>query len=217
MDQARDALFHADHPYLVALVGAFNTGKSTIVNALVGEPVLETGATPTTNKIAIIRYGPAMQRSVAGEVETIFYPAPMLEHISLVDTPGLESVFTAHDEVTRLFLHRADMVLFVMLATQAMSATNIDYLQSLRAYGKRVIIAVNQVDMLDSEEARTIKDFVADQSKATLGFVPQVWMLSARLAIQAQASKPRDEALWQASGFDQIERFINDALNDAIR
>ncbi len=217
MEQARDALFHADHPFLIVLVGAFNTGKSSMINALIGQPVLPIGATPTTHKIAIVRHGPALEHVEAGAVETVFAPAALLEQVSLVDTPGLESVFKEHDEVTRLFLHRADMVLLVMLATQAMSASSVESLQSLRAYGKRVIIAVNQIDALDDDEQKTLQTFIAEQSKASLGFTPPIWMLSARLALEAEQTSPRDEALWQASGFTQLEQYITDALGDKAR
>src|SRR5260221_3048986 len=217
MDQARDALFHADHPFLIVLVGAFNAGKSSIINALIGQPVLEVGATPTTTKIAILRHGPDVQRLQAGEVETVFDPSPLLERVSLVDTPGLESVFKQHDEVTQRFLHRADMVLLVMPATQAMSAKNVEYMQSLRTYGKRVIIVVNQTDALDADEQKTLKDFVAEQSKLNLGFVPPIWMVSARLAIEAQQATPRNEELWQASDFEQVEQYINETLGDLTR
>src|SRR5512140_976710 len=138
MNQARDALFHADHPFLIALIGAFNTGKSSLINALIGKSILDVGAIPTTTKIAILRHGPSIQRSQSGDVATIFYPAPLLEQVSLVDTPGLASVVKTHGEVTRRVLHRADLVLMVMMATQAMSASDVEYLRSLRAYGKRV-------------------------------------------------------------------------------
>ncbi len=217
LDQARDALFHADHPFLVVLIGPFNSGKSSIINALIGERVLDVGATPTTSKIAILRHGEDVQRLQSGEVETVFYPAPLLERVSLVDTPGLESVFTAHDEVTRRFLHRADVVLLVMLATQAMSASNVEYLQSLRAYGKRMIMVINQIDAVEPEEQKPLRDFVADQSKLGLGFVPPIWMVSSRQAAEATQSQPRNEELWKASGFDEIERFLDETVSDAAR
>jgi small GTP-binding protein len=217
MEQARDALFHTDHPYLIVLVGAFNTGKSSLINALIGEPVLGVGATPTTTKIAILRHGPAAQRMNAGQVDTIFHPSPLLERVSLVDTPGLDSVFKGHDEITRRFLHRADIVLLVMMATQAMSASNVNYLQSLRDYGKRIIVVVNQIDLLEPEEQATIRDFVAEQGKTQLGITPEVWMLSARRALEAYKTTPRDEALWTESGFAQVETFINKVLSDSER
>jgi len=217
MDQARDALFHADNPFLIVLVGAFNTGKSSIVNALLGEAVLGVGPTPTTDRIIIMRQGPSVQRVASAEVDTVFHPSPLLERVSLVDTPGLESIFTGHDETTRRFLHRADIVLLVMLATQAMSQSNSEYLQALRTYGKRIILVVNQIDLLDSEERATLKNFVIQQGKAQLGAMPEVWMVSAKLAMQAAQKTPRDPALWDDSGFAQIESFITDALSDSAR
>jgi small GTP-binding protein len=217
MEQARDALFHADHPYLIVLMGAFNTGKSSLINALVNAPIMEIGATPTTNRIAIVRHGPALQRSQAGEHETIFLPHPLLEKVSVVDTPGLDSVFKGHDDTTRKFLHRADLVILVMLATQAMSASNVEYLLSLRAYGKRIIVVINQIDLVEPAERDTLKNFVAEQSKQHLGMVPEVWLISSRWAAEAQQQTPRNEAFWVDSGFDHFEQFINQALSDGER
>src|SRR5260221_14672589 len=89
MEQARDALFHADHPFLIVLVGAFNTGKSSMINALIGQPVLPIGATPTTHKIAIVRHGPSFERVEAGAVENVVRPAPLLGQTSLGETTAL--------------------------------------------------------------------------------------------------------------------------------
>ena len=56
--QVRDALFHADHPFLMVFVGPFSSGKSSIINALMGKPdLLPIGPIPTTDRIAILRYG----------------------------------------------------------------------------------------------------------------------------------------------------------------
>lgn len=217
MEQARDALFHADNPYLIVVAGAFNSGKSSLINALIGEPLLEVSATPTTSRIAILRYGPAAQKSGAGGSDTIFHPAPLLQRVSLVDTPGLDSVFKGHDAITQRFLHRADLVLLVLLATQAMSAANAAYLAALREYGKRVIVVVNQVDLLDEDEKQQVKAFVSEQGKAAFGMTPVIWLISAKLAMDAQRSTPRDEALWKASGFEQIETYVSHALSDMER
>lgn len=47
--------------------------------------------------------------------------------------------------------------------------------------------------------------------------MPEVWMVSAKLAMQAAQKTPRDPALWDDSGFAQIESFITDALSDSAR
>lgn len=215
--QARDALFHADHPFLCVLVGAFNTGKSSVINALIGAPILSVGATPTTNRIAILRYGEALQTLSGGDSDTVFHPSPLLQRVSFVDTPGLDSVFKGHDEATRAFLHRADLVLLVMLATQAMSASSLSDMQRLRAYGKRLIVVINQIDLIEPSEREAVRAFVMEQGKLALGETPQVWLVSAKWASEATRSTPRDEEKWRASGFDQIEAYFERALDDAER
>jgi predicted GTPase len=79
MEQVRDALFHTNHPFLMVMVGPFGSGKSSIINALLGSEVLDVGPIPTTDHIVILRRGTDVQRSRAGDVETVFHPSPLLE------------------------------------------------------------------------------------------------------------------------------------------
>lgn len=219
LGQMRDALFHADHPFLIVLVGPFSSGKSSILNALLGEPELLTiGPVPTTDRISILRWGEQEQRmSSGGEVDTVFYPSPLLEKVSLVDTPGLESVFQKHEGITRRFLHRADVVLMVMLATQAMTARNLEYLQTLKEYGKKVILVINQIDLLTAEEAESVREYVQEQSQSRLGFKPDIWLVSARQAQAARHNGELDKQAWKASGLSRIEEYVDDQLNDVAR
>jgi ribosome biogenesis GTPase A len=217
--QVRDAMFHADHPYLMVLVGPFSSGKSSIINALLGAPdFLKIGPIPTTDRISILRYGDEPQNmATPGEVDTVFYPSPLLRKVSLVDTPGLESVFKEHGELTRKFLHRADVVLLIMLATQAMSQGNLETLQMFREYGKKVIIVINQADLISEEEQESVKQFVIDNSRERLGVDPTVWMVSARKGLEAKQGDEINEELWKESGLDQIKSYIERQLNDVER
>src|SRR5688572_15683595 len=189
-------MFHADHPYLMVLVGAFNSGKSSIINALLGaEDFLKIGPIPTTDRISILRWGEEPQNmGTAGGVDTVFYPSPLLRKVSLVDTPGLESIFKEHEATTRKFLHRADVVLLTMLATQAMTQSNVDVLKMFKEYGKKVILVITQVDLLSDEERATVQKYVSDQSKDKLGFEPEVWLISSKLGLEARAGGGFDEA-----------------------
>lgn len=218
--QVRDAMFHADHPYLMVLVGPFSSGKSSIINALLGEEdFLKIGPVPTTDRISILRWGQDPQNmGTAGGVDTVFYPSPLLQKVSLVDTPGLESIFQDHEETTRKFLHRADVVLFVMLATQAMSQRNLDYLKTFKEYGKKVIIVISQVDLISPEEQETVRQYVANQSKDKLGFETEIWMVSAKKGLEARAADDTvNQDSWQQSGLNHIENYINKQLSDADR
>lgn len=217
IEQLRDAIFHADHPFLLTLVGPFSSGKSTVINALLGEKVLEAGPIPTTDHIAILRHGDSLQHSRSGSVTTVFHPSELLERVSLVDTPGLESVFEKHDELTRKFLHRADIVFLVMIATQVLTASDLAFIQALREYGKRMMIIVNQIDVLEQEDRNTVREFVRDQSRMHLGMEPVIWLVSAKQALNAQAEALRDEILWDESGFADIEEYLIETLDDEQR
>lgn len=218
LEQMRDAVFHADHPFLLTLVGPFSSGKSSVINALLGQAVLEVGPVPTTDHIAILRYGPTLQKSRTGNVSTIFYPAELLQRLSLVDTPGLESVFKQHDEQTQKFLHRADIVFLVMIATQVLTANDLTFMQSLKEFGKRMVIVVNQVDVLEPEDREKLKSFVIEQSRIHLGIDPIIWLVSSRQALTAFApGEMRDEIIWDESGFADIEEYLDETLDDSQR
>jgi small GTP-binding protein len=217
--QVRDALFHADHPFLMVFVGPFSSGKSSLINALLGDDdLLAVGPVPTTDRISILRWGDEPQRmDSAGEVETVFYPSPLLQKVSFVDTPGLESIFQKHEQTTSRFLHRSDVVILVMSATHALSHRTIEYLQRLREYGKKVIVLINQTDLISDEDAETVREYVQEQSHDRLNFKPEVWLVSARKGMQSRANGELDDALWQQSGLHQIEQYVDRELGDVER
>lgn len=217
--QVRDALFHADHPFLIVFVGPFSSGKSSLINALLGqEDLLTVGPVPTTDRISILRWGEEAQVMSSGsDVNTVFHPSALLKKVSFVDTPGLESVFKQHEDTTRKFLHRSDVVMLVMLATQAMTARNLEYLQTLKEYGKRVIVLINQADLLTVEEAETVRDYVIDQSASRLGYKPDVWLVSARKGLAAHSGGTLDKVAWEASGLVNVEMYVDRQLSDIAR
>src|SRR5690349_12513667 len=59
LDVAQDL---RDMFFLVVIIGEFNAGKSSFVNALLGDNLLPMGITPTTEAIELIRYGDAVNR-----------------------------------------------------------------------------------------------------------------------------------------------------------
>ncbi|HET6280510.1 MAG TPA: tetratricopeptide repeat protein, partial [Polyangia bacterium] len=61
---AAHALDAFDRPLLVAVMGEFNAGKSSFVNALLGEAIAPVGVTPTTATINVLRHGPVGGRVV---------------------------------------------------------------------------------------------------------------------------------------------------------
>jgi small GTP-binding protein len=206
-----------DELFLLVIVGEFNAGKSAFINALLGQPVLEMGVTPTTTRIHLLGHGPELLRTLDAEgIEHITAPVEILEEINIVDTPGTNAIFREHEAITREFVPRSDMVLFVTSADRPFTESERQFLERIRDWGKKVVIVVNKIDILETmEEVAQIESFIAENARLLLGFTPEVYPISARNALRAK--QQRDGTLRAASRFEALERAINDTLDEEER
>lgn len=201
-----------DDLFLLVIVGEFNAGKSAVINALLGEKMLKEGVTPTTSKINILRYGEEIDRKVAGEnQEVVFLPVDLLSEVSIVDTPGTNAIVRYHEELTRHFVPRADLVLFITSVDRPFTESERTFMAHIRDWGKKVVIVINKLDILQEEdESHQIEDFVRDNARDLLGVAPEIFTVSARLALRA---KQGEEDLWETSQFGPLEAYIEDTLD----
>ncbi len=173
--------------FLVAIIGEFNAGKSTFINALLGEPLLPMGITPTTEAIELVRYGvqPVRVPTVRQDTSTREWSHPNTggPGVALVDTPGTGSVFQRHETTAKSFLHRSDLVIFVLSAKRALADAERLYLDLAMQYGKKIILVVNQIDLLDPHERETVRRFIEQQVKQHLNLAPLIFMVSAKDAL----------------------------------
>ncbi len=199
-----------DRPLLVAVMGEFNAGKSSFVNALAGAAVAPVGVTPTTATINVLRHGSGGGRVVyhdgtardlpadkvggflgaLGDEDAasirqveIFAPVEALRRVEIVDTPGLNSLREAHEKVARDFLIEADAIVWVFAAGQAAKATEREALLLARAAGKRVLGVVNKIDRANADEIAEILRHVQVQVG---DLVERVVPFSARAALDAR-------------------------------
>lgn len=173
---------------LVAVIGEFNAGKSTFINALLGEPFLPVGITPTTDAIELVRYAPVPNRTPKTRENAAIreweHPATGGTGVAIVDTPGTGSVFQQHEAIAKSFLHRSDLVIFVISAKRAFADTERLYLELARDYGKKIVVVINQADLLDEAERQQVREFVRQQIDQLLGLRPPIFMISAKQALQ---------------------------------
>ena len=141
-----------DELFLLVIVGEFNSGKSAFINALIGSRIVEEGVTPTTAQINVLQYGETVDRTVRdAALHVITAPAPLLREIHIVDTPGTNAVIREHERITAEFVPRSDLVLFVTSADRPFTETERAFLEQVRGWGKKVVLVVNKIDILDGE------------------------------------------------------------------
>ena len=224
-----------DRPLLVAVMGEFNAGKSSFVNALCGADVAPTGVTPTTATINVLRFGATPEARVvhhdgsaraipaadivaflgtlrdadAREVRMveIFLPVETLRRVEIVDTPGLNSIRPEHERVARDFLRDADAIVWVFAAGQAAKATEREALALAHAAGKRVVGVLNKIDRAEPGEVSALVRHV----EGTLGdLVDPVVPFSATRATAAQKAGRADSGLEALTAVLE-QRFLADA------
>eukprot|EP00252_Welwitschia_mirabilis_P009763 TRINITY_DN2262_c0_g2_i3.p1 TRINITY_DN2262_c0_g2~~TRINITY_DN2262_c0_g2_i3.p1 ORF type:complete len:671 (-),score=162.84 TRINITY_DN2262_c0_g2_i3:130-2142(-) len=193
-----DAVTQLDDLFLLVIVGEFNSGKSTLINALLGKEFLKVGAVPTTNEITFLYYsaeahndGEWDKRPSDGHFIQ-YLPAKLLRQMTLVDTPGTNVILKRQQRLTEEFVPRADLILFVISADRPLS---------------------------ESERTEVIK-FIKDNARQLLGTEEIIlYSVSAVSAMEAKISATQDdgktdlEALsndprWIFSGFPELESFL---------
>ncbi len=234
LDRLAQLVQEMDELFLLVVAGEYNAGKSTFVNALLGDEVFAMGDLPTTRAISILRHGDPGPPEPAGEHVRVYrYPLDALRDLEIVDTPGTNSIERMEEEITRGFVPRADLVLFVTSLLQPLTASELSFLALIREWGKKTIFVVNGADRRNSDEQLDrVREYIAREVAARLGGPPPaVYMVSALRALRRKlaaragaagpaagapalgaqpADDPRDE-------FAALERYLLDTLRQGER
>ena len=223
-----------DELFLLVVVGEYNSGKSTFINALLGDEVFAMGDLPTTRAISILRYGEAAPPESIGENMYLYhYPLDVLRDLDIVDTPGTNSIERMEEALTRDFVPRADLVLFVTSLLQPLTASELDFLAHIREWGKKVVFVVNGVDRRNSDEqVDRVREYLTREVQGRLGAsAPTLYFISALQSLRGKLSARRgvqtrstSAALTTVSAeadprneYPALERYVMETLRETER
>ena len=205
----RQARSQLEALFLLVIAGEFNSGKSAVINALVGEQVMPEGVTPTTSMIHLLVEGePGEDETTPDGVIIHRHPAPFLREINIVDTPGTNAIIREHEVISQRFVPRSDLVLFVTSADRPFSESEREFLEEIRGWGKKIVFVLNKIDLFEDEtQLNEVVRFIDDNAQRLLGIEPLIFPVSARLA-------DRNDP---ASRFDALRSYIMDTLDEEER
>jgi GTP-binding protein EngB required for normal cell division len=230
-----------DLSFNLVIAGQFKRGKSSVLNALLGEEVLPVGVIPLTSVVTVIRSGSVKSAFVEFNTGTeqpipledlgsyvtergnphnalavrqvvIEHPSPWLTAgVRLIDTPGIGSVYEHNTDVAQQYLPNADAVLFTASVDQPLSRAELDFLVGIRHYADKIFCILNKVDYLSAAELADSVAFVSEQLRANLQFDVPLFAVSARAALQAK--KHSDALALAKSGFVDLEESLRRFLS----
>lgn len=186
-------------PFTIAVCGEFKRGKSSLINALLGETVAPVNVTPETVTINTIRYGEHRNEAVLsngmclllGDDElkraklnpiieqhdgkithlTLYRPIDILKDICIVDTPGLNETSGKIEKLTYEAVSSADAVIYMFVPNSPLSMTEQLFLRSyvLPRKGLDLFLVCNKMDTLDVEEQQTFRTWMNGKLQDLLG------------------------------------------------
>ena len=211
-EHLRQALGQLSELFLLVVVGEFNSGKSALINALLGEAYLTEGVTPTTDRIFIVKHGePGNPEFIRENVRVVRYPAEILREVHIVDTPGTNAVLRHHEAIVREFVPRSDLVLFVTSADRPFTESERSFLENIQKWGKKVVVIINKIDILENIEAvDEVVTFVSTQVQRLLDIEPELFQLSARAA---QRVNQDDSASSHTESFQRFQEYLQETLS----
>ncbi|WP_293348899.1 MULTISPECIES: GTP-binding protein [unclassified Microcoleus] len=178
----------------IAVFGMVGRGKSSVLNALLGQNVFETGPTHGVTRTTTIG-----QWDVGDGVEDDDLPARLspvvyrLSQVELIDTPGIDEVDGETRELlARRVAQQADLILFVV----AGDITKVEYaaLSQLREAGKPMLLVFNKIDQYPDADRLAIYHKIRDDRVREL-LSPDEIVMAAASPLTAQAVRRPDGSM----------------------
>ncbi|MEM9484844.1 MAG: dynamin family protein [Cyanobacteria bacterium P01_F01_bin.116] len=205
--QTTDSLRRSiDEPFLFVVVGEVKAGKSSFVNALLDAEVCATDIAPCTDSIQQIVYAEQETvQQIEPHLRKIGRPIDILRDISIVDTPGTNSLVAGHQVITERYIPNSDLTFFVLFAKNPYQKSAWDFLDYVSAnWRKKVVFILQQADLLRPDNLaknfQQVRDYAAQKQISS----PMVFATSAELEFEGDQTN---------SGFTPVRQYIRDMVS----
>lgn len=177
----------------IAAFGMVGRGKSSLLNALLGQQIFETGAIHGVTRSQQSANWSIESEAIAGsdqEILRVTLPSANRSQIELIDTPGIDEVQgEAREALARQAAQQADLLLFIVSG----DITKVEFqaLSELRNFGKPMILVFNKIDQYPDADRMSIYQKIRDERVKEL-LSPDEIVMAAASPMVARAVKRSD-------------------------
>ena len=190
-------------PFLFVIVGEVKAGKSSFINALLatGTEVCKVAPDPCTDVIQQVLYGEQESEvAVNPYLRKISLPVEILREISVVDTPGTNTIIEHHQEITEKFIPGSDLIVFVFEAKNPYRQSAWEFFDYIhKDWQKKVIFVLQQADLINANDLAVNMAGVVKYAEKKGIVAPRVFAVSAKAEI---------EGAHESSGFGALKDYI---------
>ena len=195
-----------DEPFMFVIVGEVKAGKSSFINALLGEPNLcAVAPSPMTDTIQQILYGDTVKiEEISPYLRRVYQPSEILKEIAIVDTPGTNTIIAHHQEITERFIPGADLIVFVFEAKNPYRQSAWDFFDFMHEeWHKKIVFVLQQKDLMDAPDLDINMNGVREYAQKKGIKSPVIFAVSAKEEL---------DGYHQKSGFEPLRTFILDQV-----
>ena len=203
----RNLRANINEPFLFVVVGEVKAGKSSFVNALLQSDICKTAADPCTDVIQQLIYSKEQFEKPASQyLRKIGLPNEILKTLSVVDTPGTNTIVENHQEITKEFIPNSDLIFFVFFAKNPYTRSAWDLLDFVNSeWRKKVVFVLQQADLAKPEELAKNKEKLAELALQKGIESPVVFATSVEWEVNGEQD---------ISGFKEVRNYIQQTLKD---
>jgi ribosome biogenesis GTPase A len=194
-------------PFLFVVVGEVKAGKSSFINALLQAEICKTAADPCTDVIQQIVYSDRrFEQPVNQYLRKVGLPNEILKTLSVVDTPGTNTIVENHQEITKEFIPNSDLIFFVFFAKNPYTRSAwelLDYVNS--EWRKKVVFVLQQADLTKPAELAKNREKLVELALQKGIQSPIVFATSVEWEVNGES---------EISGFREVRNYIQQTLKD---
>jgi len=183
----------------VAVIGKFKSGKSSLINSIIGKDILPVGVLPVTGVITSLSWGEkeeaeivfldGSRKSVKSEeialyiseeknpenrfgvalVEVKLPTLSRLKGLRLVDTPGIDSVFEHNSSAFFRWFPNAAVAILAVSSDSPLSTSDAELAVRTMIYSPKMFVALTKSDRLSKEELEKMLVFIKNKISERLG------------------------------------------------
>ncbi|MEY2501412.1 MAG: hypothetical protein QOI07_1746 [Verrucomicrobiota bacterium] len=178
----RSRLTNLQAAALLVVVGEVKAGKSSFINALLREDVCEVAPGPCTVRIQELLYGAERRVETLGDSwQRVSLPKEVLREITMVDTPGTNSIVKNHQTITENYIPQSDLVVFVFSAVNPHTKSAWELLTLIKKeWHRKIVFVLQQSDRASQRELTTNLEHVRQYARERNVEDPHVFILSAK-------------------------------------